>query len=84
MISATGSETFNLMAHAIFGHLTRWAPGYVIHEYQTILDGVPRQAVTLTGYQYNLAGELRALPRDQYRDRAMPLQSVALFPKGRG
>jgi hypothetical protein len=82
MISATGAETFNLMAHAIFGHLTRWAPGFVVPD-QTILDGVPRQAVTLTGYQYDLAGQLRALPRDQYRDRAMPLPSVALFPKGR-
>jgi hypothetical protein len=83
MISATGVETFNLTAHAIFGHLTRWAPGYVVAEYQTILDRVPRQGVTLTGYQYNLAGELRPVPREQYRDRAMPLQSVALFPRGR-
>lgn len=82
MISATGAETFNLMAHAILGHLTRWAPGYLIPEYQTILDGVPRQGITLTGYQYNLAGELRPLPREQYRDRAMPLQSVSLVPKG--
>jgi hypothetical protein len=82
MISATGAETFNLTMHAILAHLTRWAPGYGVAEYQTVLDGVPRQGVNLTGYQYDLAGELRPVPREQYLDRAMPLQSVALFRRG--
>jgi len=45
------------------------------------LDGVPRQGITLTGYQYNLAGELRPVPREQYRDRAMPLHPSPYFPR---
>jgi hypothetical protein len=82
MISSTGEETFSLTMHAILAHLTRWASNYTNPEFGTLLDGVPRHAVTLTSYQYDLAGELRPVPLEQYRDRAMPLQSVAIFPRG--
>jgi hypothetical protein len=82
MISASRAGTFNLTMHMLLGQLARWSPGYVLTDYETILDGVPRQGLIWTGYQYNLAGELRPVPRDHYNDRALPPKSVALFPRG--
>jgi hypothetical protein len=82
MISASGVETFNLAMHMLLAQLARWSLGYVTPDYKTILDDVPRQGLIWTGYQHNLVGELRPVPRDQYDDRALPPKSVALFPRG--
>ena len=82
MISASGAGTFNLAMHMLLGQLTRWAPGHVLPGSQSVLDCVPRQGLVWTGYQYNLAGELRPVSRDQYNDRALPPKSVALVPRG--
>jgi hypothetical protein len=82
MISASRAGTFNLTMHMLLAQLARWSPGYVLTGYETILDGVPRQGLIWAGYQYNLAGELRPVPRDHYNDRALPPRSVALFPRG--
>jgi hypothetical protein len=82
MISASGAGTFNLTMHMLLGQLARWSPGYVLAGYETILDGVPRQGLIWNGYQYNLDGELRPVPRDHYIDRALPPKSFALFPCG--
>lgn len=82
MISASGAGTFNLAMHMLLGQLARWSPGSVSPEYLTVLDGVPRQALVWTGYQYNLAGELRPVPRERYNDRALPPKWVALIPRG--
>lgn len=80
MISASGTGTFNLAMHMVLGHLARWSGGSVPPEYVTVLDDVPRQAITWTGYQYNLAGQLCPVPRECYNDRALPPKSVALYP----
>ena len=82
MVSASGAGTFNLAMHLLLAQLARWSPGHVLPGSESILDGVPRQGLVWTGYQYNLAGELRPVPRDQYNDRALPPKSVALFPRG--
>lgn len=82
MISASGTGTFNLAMHMVLGHLARWSVGSVPPEYVTVLDDVPRQAITWTGYQYNLAGQLCPVPRECYSDRALPPKSVALYSPG--
>ncbi|MFM0208312.1 hypothetical protein PQQ96_12945 [Paraburkholderia sediminicola] len=82
MISASGAGTFNLAMHMLLGQLARWSPGSVSPEYLTVLDSVPRQALVWTGYQYNLAGELRPVPRERYNDKALPPKWVALIPPG--
>ena len=82
MISASGAGTFNLAMHMLFAQLVRWSPGSALPEYASILDGVPRQGLIWTGYQHNLVGELRPVPRECYNDRALPPKSVALFPRG--
>ena len=81
VISATGIETFNLAMHIVLGHLVRWALGYTRSGYDTILEGVPRQAITQTGYQFNLAGQLRPAPPEHYQGRSLPPRSVGLYPR---
>ncbi|AUT64969.1 DUF6602 domain-containing protein [Paraburkholderia terrae] len=82
LISASWTGTFNLAMHMVLGHLVRWSPRNVPPEYMTVLDDVPRQGITWTGYQYNLAGQLCPVPRECYNDRALPPKSVALFSRG--
>ena len=82
MMSASDAGTFNLAMHMIIGQLIRWSPGYALAGSETILDDVPRTGINWTGYQYNLAGELQPVPREQYRDRMMPLRSFSLTPRG--
>lgn len=82
LISATGIETFNLAMHIALGHLVRWAPGYTTSGSDTILEGVSRQGITKTGYQFNLAGQLRPAPPEHYQGRSLPPRSVGLYPRG--
>ncbi len=82
MISASGTGTFNLAMHMMLAQLARCSPGYRLDGFETVLEGVPRQGLIQTTYQYNLAGELKPVPRSLIRESAMPPKSVALYPRG--
>ena len=82
LISATGIETFNLAMHIVLGHLARWAPDYTTSGWDTIMEGVSRQGITSTGYQNNLAGQLRPAPPEHYQGRSLPPRSGGLYPAG--
>ena len=84
IMSATGADTFSLAMHMTLGHLfARWSPGHTAPPgYDTIMDGVSRQGVTWTGYQYDLTGQLRPVPSEHYQGRSLPSKSVGLYPRG--
>lgn len=67
----TGDYAFNKMLAFLLGHLGIFAPAAApgLPDWNLVLDGVTRTAVTVTGYQYNLQGELVPVPRSFYNDR---------------
>lgn len=68
----TGTHTFNKMAAFLVAHLVIFSPGAKVPNFSHILEGVPKTAVTLSGYQYNLGGDLVPVPRQFYNDRYLP------------
>jgi hypothetical protein len=64
--------TFNKMVAFIAGYSAIFSPGAKVPNFTLLLDGVCSNIVTLWGYQYNLAGELKPVPRQLYADRYIP------------
>jgi hypothetical protein len=64
--------TFNKMVAFIAGYAAIFSPGAKVPNFSLLLDGVCPNIVTLAGYQYNLAGELKPVPRQYYADRYLP------------
>jgi hypothetical protein len=67
----TGPYAFNKMISFLVAHLAIFSPGAKLPLYSDILEGVPKSAVTLSGYQYNLRGDLVPVPREFYNDRLL-------------
>lgn len=72
VIRPTGSYTFNKMLAFLIAHLAIFSPGARLPNWSEILVRVPQQAVTISGYQYNLSGDLLPVPRQFYNDRYFP------------
>lgn len=72
IIKPSGGYTFNQMMHTLLAHLWIFSPGADLPDREEIVKGVQNIALTQTGYQYNLAGELRPVPPDQVQGRMMP------------
>lgn len=68
----TGAYTFNKMMAFLIVHLAIFSPGARLPNWSGILVGTPQQAITLSGYQYNLSGDLLPVPRQFYNDRYIP------------
>jgi hypothetical protein len=64
--------TFNKLAAFIAGYAAIFSPGAKVPNFTLLLEGVCSNIVTLGGYQYNLAGELKPVPRQFYADRYIP------------
>ena len=64
--------TFNKLIAFIAGYAAIFAPGARVPNFALLLEGVCSNIVTLGGYQYNLAGELKPVPRQFYADRYIP------------
>lgn len=64
--------TFNKLLSFIVGYAAVFSPGADVPNFTLLLEGVCSNIVTLTGYQYNLAGELKPVPRQFYADRYLP------------
>ena len=71
-IRPTGAYTFNKMAAFLIAHLCIFSPEEKLPDLSQILKGVPPYGVTLSGYQYNLKGDLLPVPREFYNDRYLP------------
>ena len=68
----TGAHTFNKMMACLTAHLAIFAPGAQVPKFTEILEGVPSKGMMISGYQYNLGGELLPVPRQFYNDRYLP------------
>ncbi len=68
----TGPYTFNKMMSFLIAHLSIFSPGAGLPGWAQILEGVSKLAVVITGYQYNLSGDLVPVPRHLYNDRYLP------------
>jgi hypothetical protein len=68
----TGAYTFNKMLSFLIAHLATFSPGSNLPNLAHILQGVPKHAVTVSGYQYNQSGHLLPVPRHLYNDRYIP------------
>jgi len=67
----------------LLAHLQIFSPGADLPKWIDILQGSPREVLTLGGYQYNLAGELVAVPKEFYNDRYLPPPPVLIHsPEG--
>jgi len=64
--------TFNKMVAFIVGYAAIFSPGAKVPNFTLLLEGVCSNMITLTGYQYNLSGELKPVPRQFYADRYIP------------
>ena len=65
----TGEYTFNGILAFLIAHLAIFSAGAKLADRSKIVEGMPRTAVTVIGYQYDLAGVLRPVPREFYNDR---------------
>ena len=72
IIKPSLGHTFNHMMHVVLAHLFIFSPGAVLPDREEIVKGVQNTALTQTGYQFNLAGELRPVPPDQVQGRMLP------------
>ena len=72
VIRPTVNFTFNKMCSFLIAHLVTFSPGANLPNWEQILDGVPREMMTITGYQYDLSGKLLPVPRQFYKDRYVP------------
>jgi hypothetical protein len=69
VIRPTGTHTLNRVLSFVTAHLGLFSPGAKLHNWMEMLDGVVKEVVTVTGYQFNLRGELVPVPRQFYNDR---------------
>ena len=72
VVRPTGRFTFNKMYSFLMAHLMIFSPGANLPNWVQILEGAPNEAMIITGYQYNLSGNLMPVPRQFYNDRYIP------------
>jgi hypothetical protein len=72
VLRPTGIFTFNKMMSFVVAHLCIFLPGAKLSNFTEFLDDVPKMAVVVSGYQYDLNGNLNPVPRNQYQDRFVP------------
>ena len=72
VIKASGGHTFNQMMHTVLAHLWMFSPGANLPDREEITKGVQNHALTQSGYQYNLAGQLRPVPPEYTQGRMLP------------
>jgi len=79
----TADYAFNKMLAFLCAHLGIFMPSATLPEWNAILKGVTKHAVTHSGYQYNRKGEIAPVPREFYNDRYLPPRPLLIEgPKG--
>lgn len=73
MISPTGVHAFDKMLSILLSRIRASLPIGPAPEWEELQAGIPKDAIAWSGYQYNLSGELKPVPRDQYEGRSLPL-----------
>ena len=72
VMRATGEFTLNKMCAFLLAHLALFSPGANLPQWLEVLEGTPKDGITLWGYQYKLSGDLVPVPRQFYNDRYLP------------
>jgi hypothetical protein len=72
IVKPGGRYTFNQMMHIVLAHLAIFSPGASLPDREAVAQGVPNLALVQSGYQYNLAGELRPVPPEHVQGRMLP------------
>lgn len=72
VVRPTGGYTFNRMLGFLIGQLFFFSPGVKLPDVKQVVEGVSKQAITISGFQYNLNGDLVPVPRHFYNDRYLP------------
>lgn len=67
-----GDYKFNRMISFLVAHLAFFSPGATLPNFKHIVEGCPQTAIVVSGYQYNLRGDLLPVPRQFYNDRYIP------------
>ncbi|HXN64131.1 MAG TPA: hypothetical protein VN862_02285 [Candidatus Acidoferrales bacterium] len=69
VIKPAASFAFNKMCAVLFAHLAIFSPGACVPKWTEVLRGVTKDALTVCGYQYDLAGQLRPVAPEFYNGR---------------
>jgi len=72
MIKPDPAYAFNRMCSFLCAHLMIFSPGARRPNWLDVLAGARKEVLTITGYQYDLAGHLKPVPRQFYDDRFIP------------
>jgi hypothetical protein len=76
VVKPTGTLAFNKMCAFLLAHAAIFSPGAKLPNWAEVLEGVPKEVMTICGYQYNLSGQIRPVPREFYNDRYLPPRPV--------
>jgi len=74
----TGPYTFNRLLGFLLAQLFLFSPGVHLPNCSQIIEYVPRRVIIVSGFQYNLKGELVPVPRELYNDRYWGPQPVQI------
>jgi hypothetical protein len=72
IVRPTEDYTFNRMCAFLLAHLVFFSPGFTVPDWLKLVEDVPKQVMTMAGYQYNLKGQLVPVPREFWNDRYIP------------
>lgn len=82
VIATTGADTFNSTLDTVTAQLSRWSNGYVTPDYASLMTGVSKQCITITGYMPDLSGQFLPAPQEHYQGRKLPARQVLFFSQG--
>lgn len=72
LIRPTERFTFNKMCSFLIAHLMIFSPGASLPNWNKIMEDTIDYGMAVTGYQYDLSGNLKPVPRQHYNDRYIP------------
>lgn len=74
----TGPYTFNRLLGFLLAQLFLFSPGGYLPDRSQVIECVPKRVIIVSGFQYNLKGELMPVPRELYNDRYWGPQPVQI------
>lgn len=77
-IRPVGAYAFNKLAAFLTAHLRFFSPSAKLPDFKSLLEGMSDTGITKDGFQFNLAGDLVAVPREHYNDRYIAPQPLQI------
>jgi hypothetical protein len=81
-MQASGEGTLNKVISFIVCYLKFCDPDVTVPNFNDYLEGVCKTVVTSWGYQYDVAGDVRPVPREHYVDRLLPPRPFIVEARG--